>query len=324
MKIHYRKKEQGVELVRLFGQEEEVRVPELIGQEPVVAIAPYAFSARKVHEDEDVFVWEDVSGGERIFGGDDTIICGDNIREIHLPAYVRSVGNYAFYGCRNLKLFHATDRLDSIGSGVFTGCRPSNVWIDFLDGHQSCLKEILTEIRYEVKAVLCYHGEGEQLAEVLFPEYYADAVENTPARIVETHYYGSGGDYRECFYRRELDFGKYDSMFILSQARDDEKTTADLALGRLLYPYRLSDKAKTAYQKYIRDHMIELVGIWLEAFKDESSVMIDYCCREHLFTPDALERALYLASECGQAEVAGILMDERRRQGRTSKKIFDL
>ena len=97
----------------------------------------------------------------------------------------------------NLKLFHGTDAIVRMGSGVFTGCRLEKVEIDFMDGNKSCLKEILTEIRYQIIATLRYQGTETK---ILFPEYYADAVENTPARIVETHYYGSGGEYRECFY----------------------------------------------------------------------------------------------------------------------------
>ncbi|MCB7305181.1 leucine-rich repeat domain-containing protein [Bariatricus massiliensis] len=324
MRIHYRKIEQGVQLVRLWGQEGTVKVPESIAGEPIVEIAPYAFSARKDCEDLDVLIWEDESCEEYIFGDDLSILCGENIQEIHLPEYVRKIGNYAFYGCRNLRLFHATDRLVSMGSGVFTGCRLSEVQIDFYDGEQSCLKEILTEIRYEVRAVLCCHGDKNAVAKVLFPEYYADAVENTPARIVETHYYGSGGDYRECFYRKQLDFEKYDSMFILSQARDEISATASLAVGRLLYPYRLSDSAKAVYQEYLRTHMAELVAVWLETLREESAAILDYCCREHLFTEQTLEAALHTAMEHGQAEIAGILMDERRRLGVRRKKVFEL
>ena len=107
-----------------------------------------------------------------------------------------------------------------------------------MDGNKSCLKEILTEIRYQIIATLRYQGTETK---ILFPEYYADAVENTPARIVETHYYGSGGEYRECFYRRELDYGKYDRLFALSEARDSEEAIFSVALTRLRYPWKLED-----------------------------------------------------------------------------------
>ena len=45
-----------------------------------------------------------------------------------------------------------------------------------MDGNKSCLKEILTEIRYQIIATLRYQGTETK---ILFPEYYADAVENT-------------------------------------------------------------------------------------------------------------------------------------------------
>ena len=46
----------------------------------------------------------------------------------------------------------------------------------------------------------CREDGSEERAKLIFPEHYEEAVENTPARIVETHYHGSGGDYRQCFY----------------------------------------------------------------------------------------------------------------------------
>lgn len=325
MQIHYRKKGDGAEVIRLFSEGDTIWIPEYVDGLPVEEIAPYTFSDRKEREDTDVLIWEEEYQKCGVLREKLSIACGESIREIHLPSKVQRVGNYAFYGCRNLNLFHATDRLSYMGSGVFTGCRLRDVWIDFYEGEQSCLKEILTEIRYEIRAKLCYKKDNAGItAKVIFPEYYADAVENTPARIVETHYYGSGGDYRECFYRRELDYGKYDSMFILSRARDEEETTAELALARLLYPYKLGEKAKRCYQDYIKEHMAKLVRVWLERLREHSAAVIDYCCREHLFTEETMEAAVLTASECGQAEIAGILMEERRRICGRRKKTFEL
>ena len=216
-----------------------------------------------------------------------------------------------------------------MGSGVFTGCRLKEVEIDFFEGTQSCLKEILTDIRYEIMATLRY-PEGET-AKVLFPEYYADAVENTPARIVETHYYGSGGDYRECFYRRTMDFDKYDRMFILSRARDEEEVTANLAAARLLYPYMLSEKSKEQYRSYIKEHIKLLAGEWIKMISEnktmsagEPFLMIEYCLREHLFTGESMEEAISQAVLYGQAELAGRLMEEQKLHFRKKKKTFDL
>lgn len=327
-RIYYKKTEQGAQLVRLFSGDTDIAVPGEIDKVPVVSIAPYAFSKHKEEEEKDILVYEE-ENQESIYAGEIAEKCGDNLTAVHLPGQVREVGNYAFYGCRNLRLFHASDRLTRMGSGVFTGCRLKEVELDFYEGAQSCLKEILTDIRYEIMATLRY--QGGETAKVLFPEYYADAVENTPARIVETHYYGSGGDYRECFYRRELDFEKYDRMFILSQARDEGAATANLAAARLLYPYRLSEKAKEQYQSYIKEHMNLLAGEWIKLIAENRTMpaadparIIEYCGREQLFTGESIGAAIDLAVQYGQAELAGRLMEVQRIHFRKKKKTFDL
>jgi len=332
--IEYRKTEQGAELVRFRGEEDVVVVPRSVEGMRIVSIAPYAFSPHKATEDMDVIRWEEEKE-ELFLGKQSTLRCGENVREIHLPETVQVIGNYAFYGCMNLQVFHVTDRVIRMGSGVFTGCRLSKVEIDFYDGEKSCLKEILTEIRYEITATLRFAPDdgmenAGNIAKVVFPEYYADAVENTPARIVETHYYGSGGDYRECFYRRELDFLKYDSMFALSEARDHGEATACLALGRLLYPRHLSEKAKARYETYVREHMDAVTEYCLEKMGQNEKLLvaeplevIAYCCREHYYTEESIEKAIERASEERQMEMLSILMDERYQHFPRKKKTFE-
>ena len=70
-------------------------------------------------------------------------------------------------------------------------------------------------------------------------EAVEEAVENTPARILETHHHGAGGYYRQCFYNRELDYKKYDEMFYHTVAEDTEETAVELALNRLRFPEKL-------------------------------------------------------------------------------------
>ena len=88
-----------------------------------------------------------------------------------------------------------------------------------------------------------YHSkQGE--AKLIFPEFFEEAVENTPARILETHTHGSGMMYRNCFVRQELQFHLYDERFEWAKGREYEDTLFRLVFGRLLYPYQLSEKAK--------------------------------------------------------------------------------
>ena len=54
MKIHYRVSGEGIEIVRCFGTDSQVVIPEQIEGKPVIKAAPYAFSARKDKEEIDV------------------------------------------------------------------------------------------------------------------------------------------------------------------------------------------------------------------------------------------------------------------------------
>lgn len=366
MRIAFRKKDGQAEIIRVWSMQERVEIPEQIDGCPVTAVAPYAFSVHKEKAEDEVLFWEtgemEKTAGwgavsrteEPDFADGGLLRCGTDIREIHLPKTVQIIGNYAFYGCRNMKVFHGTDRITRMGSGVFTGCRLNRVEIDFYDGDKSCLKEILTDIRYGITAVLRKYQTAEEMAgeemtaeeisgeemtaephvsvsKIIFPEFYADAVENTPARIVETHYYGSGGDYRECFYRRELDFQKYDSMFVLSAARDQSEVTVELALARLIYPRKLTDKARGNYESYVREHMEEIVEICLEHLENNTSFSIAdpvdvlrFCCAHRYFSRETLEAGITKTSEKGQTEVLSILMDERQKHFPRKKKTFDL
>ena len=143
-----------------------VVIPEEMEGHKVTGLAPYAFSAKR-------------------------------IAGLVLPVSLRSAGRYVFYRCFALERLIFCDTFTDIGAGAFTGCRLKELEIDFYQGEQSSLKFIVDEIRYALWATLRYHRlDGRvETAKVVFPEHYEEAVENTPARIVETHYHGAGGYY---------------------------------------------------------------------------------------------------------------------------------
>lgn len=326
MKISYRKNSTGVEIVRIWSDSDVIKVPDRIEHEPVTGIAPYTFSNHKYEEDQDVLTAEQ---GEE--PGAAILRAGGNIREVHLPETVTYIGNYAFYGCTEMTTFHCSDKLIRMGSGVFTGCRLSRVEIDFSDGDKSCLKEILTEIRYEIVATLNNLSEEYRKIKIVFPEHYLDAVENTPARIVENRYYGSGGEYRECFYRKALDFQKYDQVYSISKAKDDEKATAGIAILRMKYPFRLEKKTREIYEDYVKDHMDRIVEYLLEAesngekYYDEDVIdLLEFCCREQYFNRDSLEKSIEKAVEAQQTEMMSVLMNARHKYFPQKRKTFEL
>ena len=151
---------------------------------------------------------------------------GERLEEIVLPLTVRRVGRYCFYNCGNLRRLEFHGGLSDWGSGAFTGChgvRSLRVYAD-VDG-RSHLKDVLDELREELEVEYFMEPAGgssraEQsesiidrrkngapgFARLIFPEFYEEGMENTPARILENHVHGSGILYRNCFRGRALDF----------------------------------------------------------------------------------------------------------------------
>ena len=76
---------------------------------------------------------------------------------------------------------------------------------------------VLSEFTQELEASL-FFADGTTLT-LTFPEYYEESVENTPARITETHVHGCGHRYRYCFENTQLLFREYDSLFPYMKAR---------------------------------------------------------------------------------------------------------
>ena len=120
MKIHYRVSGEGIEIVRCFGTDSQVVIPEQIEGKPVIKAAPYAFSARKDKEEIDVQTYDTDQIGQR--SAEEKLLAGDAVEEVVFPDTMREIGRYIFYGCRNLKKLEFSDNLMQIGSGAFTVC----------------------------------------------------------------------------------------------------------------------------------------------------------------------------------------------------------
>ena len=154
-----------------------------------------------------------------------------------------------------------------------------------------------------------------------FPEYYEESVENTPARIIDTHWHGSGYKYRQCFPERKLDLGGYDRLFPYAVANELPDTCLQLALNRLKYPLSLTEEAAGQYRKFLADHGKELVK---QAVQKEDPDLLVLMEEQGLLSEELTAFATSYAAERGAAEVGSFLMDYRRRHSGRRKKTFEL
>lgn len=316
--IHYKRKGEGIEITGCFGEDGQIVLPDEIEGISVTSIAPYAFAESKVDPNDLIWRNEEVSvlrvkGNEKA-----TRICAEKVESVWLPNGVTEIGRYAFYRCKNLKTLILSDSLLEIGGGAFTGCRLEAVEIYFFQGEKSCLRSIVDEIRFTVRARLLYEGEE---ARVLFPEHYEEAVENTPARLLVTHHHGAGGYYRQCFYDRELDYKKYDGLLYRTRAEEELGTAVELVMNRLCYPYHLEPAAKELYKSFLQEHLEEASAILVEQENQEGLVFWE---REGLWTLEALETATERAAQLRKTEALSILMDIRHRCFPKKQKTFEL
>ena len=195
-----------------------VEIPEMIEGHAVTELAPYAFS-------------------------------GTDIEEIILPKTVTKIGRYAFYNCKKLRRISFYNTMKDLGAGAFTNVHNvREIEISFVDTKKSCLREFLIELPEEQD--ITFHFEDGD-AQILFPEFFEEAIENTPARNLETMTHGSGMFYRNCFVQKELDIKLYDDCFGKGKALEFPKTVYRMALNRLMIPYHLEEKAKERYAEYL-------------------------------------------------------------------------
>lgn len=186
------------------------------------------------------------------------VLAHSTVEEIHLPPYVRKIGAYGFYECEQLKRIYCYSRVLDLGAGLFAGV-PAVEYLDITEfpGERSCLKEMLAELRQTLRVQLhqmpAAASEAAE-ARLIFPEYYEDSVENTPARIVSIETHGCGHRYRYCFAGRVFQYRGYDELFPHVQVQEQEELVTELALGRLMYPRELSEKFREHYLDYVREH----------------------------------------------------------------------
>lgn len=287
-----------VHILRCFTMGGGVVIPREIDGYPVTEIAPYAFS---VHSEDK----------------DSNAVCGAMLTEIVLPDTLKRIGRYAFYGCENLEKISFYSHIKDIGAGAFTGChKVRNLDVTIVEGKRSCLRELLMELREEQS--VCYHSEKGE-AKLIFPEFFEEAVENTPARILETHTHGSGILYRNCFVQTKLQFALYDNRFPWARENEQLATVFRIAFGRLLNPLKLSLEAEEKYRSFLQEQWKE-AGVW--AAEQEEPCYLHYLAEKVAETREEVEYLIVEAGKKNRIETVSYLMNyQHERYPERVKKV---
>ncbi len=272
-------------------------------------------------------------------------LAGSDVKELHLPVRLKKIGAYAFYNCGQLQRIFCGSRILDLGAGLFAGAGG----VEFLDftlfeGEKSCLKDLLSELRQTLRVRIHLAGSGRE-ARLMFPEYFEESVENTPARILYIETHGCGHRYRYCFSGTQFPYQSYDELFCHAKVQEPEALVAELAIGRLQYPYDLTEKNERMYREYVAEHWQTAARLMLEADSlagREGSLVdpggIPWLVQEVLKggrskeenssenaeQEDKLRQLVRMAQQAGDTEAVAWLMNFQHQSSTPKRRRFEL
>ena len=300
MNLLYEETLDGISVQRCYGLDGIVQIPDTIEGKPVTGLASYLFS-------------ETVRGRQvppSVYEGEPEI-CGSQVKELTLPVHVKRIGAYAFYNCSGLRKLSCHSTIADWGAGVFTGCSGiTSLSIQVAENCKSCLREILSELRQTLD-VDYRDGAGNLLCRLVFPEYFEESVENTPARIILRQMHGCGHLYRYCFEETRFQVGEYDKLFPHVVVQELPGLVTRLALYRLYRPWGLKEEAARGYREYVAAHAEEAAaGLFERGERD----ILGWLAREPYMNEAALRAMLKAAARSGDAGDAALLMDVKHKR----------
>lgn len=314
--------DQGIRILEYRSLDGLAAVPERIDGRIVTSLAPYLFSVHENYNDEPhphAFWWSGEGGTVSWEAVKDLpAVKGDFLTKLRLPAGLKQVGAYALYNCDRLQKLELYSSTLDWGTGVFTGCvNVKDLVIHVDESRRSCLKEILAELRHTL--TVTYDGAGR--AVLVFPEFFEEAVENTPARILVTNTHGCGQKYRNAFVQTQFQFKEYDSLFPHVQVQEPEELVTELALRRVMDPYGLTQEYRARYMEYLTRHKISAACRFAQ--KEESG-SLKWLLNEITYEPEALRAVIEAAGKNGNTASVSLLMDKAGMERKGKRRRFSL
>ena len=317
MRIKYIKNDDGIIIVRMYGDRPTVDIPSFVDGERVTGLGEYCFSDKEPVYDE-ACIYQGYSDGKQDedvgAGCYERVLSGDYITKVSIPHMVRSIGDLCFYGCGSLKeieLYRQDmedgSRLDagsdthglSVGSDIFMNCHRLSLFILHKSvSEKTILKRILMQ-----KNTATYVRFDD--AEAYFPEYteYYDLI--GPAHIFELAIDGEGLRVRQCFEDEIFRSDAYDDAFRRASAGEDERILCRMAAARLQFPEHLPGEARSMYESYLAGHIEALAA---DAVKDRDLTTILALAKQGELTGQQIRQCLILTTKEGWAEGTRMLL----------------
>lgn len=315
-------------LCRLYGMGEAVFIPGMIEGRPVEVLADHLLASEMTAmypsggmrlaclEGDD---WNLADTGEQGLSLNELekdAVKGSAVRSVRIPEGVRQIGNYAFYGLYELREVSFPSTIRQIGWGMFNGCRKVGR-LEFHIGDECTattppiLQEVLDSVPNETEVIV--NRGNAQAYRLRFPQYYEEGKENTPARIIEIIYHGTGRQYRNCFLHRELQFDMYDELFPLAAAQEDPVTNVHLIIDRLTSGPAPKEDALARYIDYLRLEYAVMIDEIIKDRECDPVPVLTVLNNLDYFTSMIVDSSIQIASGAGCPQAVSFLMELRGR-----------
>lgn len=243
--VYYEKiDEKSIRILRVYSQSPVVEIPNVVDGYVVSEIGAYCFSAKKVDVSNACLNVSNIPNGYDEYSG-------VHVLKVILPSSLKKIHDYAFYNCRKLEEVWISKALTSIGSDVFMNClRLHTLYYDCSIFDVTILKQILTQITWDIEIVFCDHS-------IFYPEYNGGYDEVGPAHIFALNIEGEGFRMRQCFKEGKISFDEYDDCFEKLCAEESSSCIFHVAIFRFMM-------GMDFYGSYIQEHVEDFLSYILK------------------------------------------------------------
>lgn len=324
---------EGIRIVRVYGKDPCLSLPESIGGNPVTEIGPYCFSAslRKAsgpfyYSHPSSATSREIAAGGRLTCSLEDLetlrypLCGNVIQSVRLPSQVHTLHNGAFYNCRAMTSLSAGPAIRGIGSDCFTNSRCFSQLLLRADPASSHGLKLLLERLAQNLTVNFIDREHQITCSLYFPEYYEWLDEISPAHLFSRTINGAGFRMRKCFQDAKLDFEKYDLCFASALREESEETICRICLCRLISPLGLKNSYRISYENALRDRLPAALTLSIER---RDPTVLAWICRTFLPDKKILQEARRLCLDKDWSEGVSLLIELSAETNAAKRFSFD-
>ncbi|MCD8018972.1 MAG: leucine-rich repeat domain-containing protein [Clostridiales bacterium] len=300
---------ENVRILRVYGEQPCLQLPEKIENRPVTEIGAYCFFRSEPKIQGEYFHFLMNQKEDKISGAPLSPISGSSVDALFLPSSVTTLHNAAFYNCRKLHTLSVGANIRSIGSDEFTNCpKLSQMIFRGKDTESTGLPILLERLPDDLNVLIL--PETEVQSALFFPEYYEWMDEISPAHIFSRSIHGEGFRMRKCFENNHIDYNKYDRCFENALKGESDQTLCRIALNRLLWPEGLSDGFHDIYEQTLRERLDTVVSM---AVQDRDLSLLTFLCQYFSNATD-YTNAIQCCLDADWGEGGAQLMEEKHRR----------